>query len=55
MTVSQGVLVTAAGQSVGRAMAEKFLARGDRVHICDIKETLKVGRRSQPRLEWHRL
>jgi NAD(P)-dependent dehydrogenase (short-subunit alcohol dehydrogenase family) len=36
----QTVLVTAAGQSVGRVMAEKFLARGDKVHICDIDEKL---------------
>ena len=32
----RSVVVTAAGQSVGRIMAETFLAHGDRVHICDI-------------------
>ena len=41
--MSQNVLVTGAGQSVGRAMAEKFLARGDRVHICDLDEGLLQG------------
>ena len=33
----QTVLVTGGGDSVGRTMAERFLARGDRVHICDIR------------------
>jgi NAD(P)-dependent dehydrogenase (short-subunit alcohol dehydrogenase family) len=36
----RNVVVTAAGRSVGRVMAERFLTRGDAVHICDIDERL---------------
>ena len=32
------VLLTGAGDSVGRVTAEKFFAAGARVHICDIRE-----------------
>ncbi|MEZ4633900.1 MAG: SDR family oxidoreductase [Caldilineaceae bacterium] len=32
----QRILVTAAAQGIGRAMVEAFLARGDRVYICDV-------------------
>jgi NAD(P)-dependent dehydrogenase (short-subunit alcohol dehydrogenase family) len=31
------VLVTGGADSVGRVMAERFAARGDRVHICDVR------------------
>jgi NAD(P)-dependent dehydrogenase (short-subunit alcohol dehydrogenase family) len=31
------ILVTGAGDSVGRAIAERFLGKGARVHICDIR------------------
>ena len=36
--MAESVLVTGGGDSVGRVMAERFLARGDRVHICDVRE-----------------
>jgi NAD(P)-dependent dehydrogenase (short-subunit alcohol dehydrogenase family) len=32
------ILITGAGDSVGRVTAEKFLAAGARVHICDVRE-----------------
>jgi NAD(P)-dependent dehydrogenase (short-subunit alcohol dehydrogenase family) len=38
MSETQTVVVTGGADSVGRVMAEKFLARGDRVHICDVRE-----------------
>jgi NAD(P)-dependent dehydrogenase (short-subunit alcohol dehydrogenase family) len=34
--VSDNVVVTGGADSVGRVMAERFAARGDRVHICDV-------------------
>jgi NAD(P)-dependent dehydrogenase (short-subunit alcohol dehydrogenase family) len=35
--VAETVLVTGGADSVGRVMAEAFAARGDRVHICDVR------------------
>lgn len=33
----QRVLVTGAGDSVGRVIAERFLGKGHKVHICDVR------------------
>ena len=35
--MTESVLVTGGGDSVGRVIAERCRARGDRVHICDVR------------------
>jgi NAD(P)-dependent dehydrogenase (short-subunit alcohol dehydrogenase family) len=35
--MGETVIVTGGADSVGRVMAEAFAARGDRVHICDVR------------------
>ena len=37
-TQRQNVVLTGAGDSVGRVIAEAFLSRGNKVHIADIRE-----------------
>ncbi|MDG2313093.1 MAG: SDR family oxidoreductase [Alphaproteobacteria bacterium] len=39
---TQRVIITAGGSGIGEAIAESFLSKGSKVHICDINEkTLK--------------
>jgi NAD(P)-dependent dehydrogenase (short-subunit alcohol dehydrogenase family) len=43
------VVVTGGADSVGRVIAERFLARGDKVHICDVRpEALKETLAANP-------
>jgi NAD(P)-dependent dehydrogenase (short-subunit alcohol dehydrogenase family) len=47
--LADNVVVTGGADSVGRVIAERFLARGDKVHICDIRaEALKETLAANP-------
>ena len=49
--VGQRVLVTAAAQGVGRAIAEGFLAAGAKVNVCDLaEENLAAFAKAEPGL-----
>jgi NAD(P)-dependent dehydrogenase (short-subunit alcohol dehydrogenase family) len=49
--VNKRVAVTAAGNGIGRAIAEMFLAAGARVHVCDLDgESLAAFREAAPEL-----
>ena len=43
------ILITGAGDSVGRVTAEKFLTAGAQVHICDVrKEAVQITLAANP-------
>lgn len=48
---TERVLVTGAGDSVGREIAERFLRLGNKVHICDVRgDALKATLAANPRM-----
>lgn len=48
---AERVLVTGAGSSVGRVMAEQFAAAGARVHICDVDaDAVRATLAANPRM-----
>ncbi len=47
--MTDNVVFTGGADSVGRVIAERFLARGDRVHICDVRpEALQATLAANP-------
>ena len=40
---TQSVIITAGGSGIGEAIAESFLSKGSKVHICDINEKTLNG------------
>ena len=46
LSVTEAVVVTGGADSVGRVIAERCLARGDKVHICDVRG-MRSTRRSR--------